>query len=415
MSEFGINSTGFRTKTFSEIRDSLKEKLILVKDPKTNENLQVDFDENDPFVLMVNAFCEELSTCWEILEKAYSQYNPQVAVGASLSSLVQLNGIVRKKGSPSTVVLTFAGDSGTLVPEGTIVTDEESSVLWQTTEDATIGSSKSVEVLAESQENGVFEADPGTINTVISSIAGVNSVVNRVASTPGSVDETDADLRVRRSFSTQTPARGIAECLYSAIMNIEGVKDCKIYCNRKAITDCRGIPPKSIAVVVDCEETEQLNLAIAKEIFNRAGIVTGFYGDTNVLFTDTIGVQTVVRFSRPTPVDIDVAVSVVPTENEVLPNDYAEKIKSAIINYAKNGVYGLGIETPSFDPYGFPIGENVVASKLYTPVNSVGGMKITSLRIARHGSALSTNDIEIGWNEIASFSASNIYVQESNA
>lgn len=408
--EYGINSTGFVPKTFQEIQDSLYRRLVQVSDPVTGEHLQADFDENDPFVQLVNAFADELAECWKVLNQAYAQFNPLVASGVSLSSLVQLNGIVRRRGTPSTTVLRLAGTNGTYVPEGTRFTDQdEGLVLWATVSGVTIADG-AAEVEAASTVNGAYAAEPGSINVIVDSVLGLDTVVNVTSAVPGTPDETDESLRRRRSHSTETPSRGIAESIQGAIENLEGVTYCKVFTNRTLEEDEYGIPAKSIAVVVQGGE----DAAIAETIFNRASIATGFYGSTSVTYVDSMNMSTTVSFSRPAAIDIDVDIEVSGIEGSEYPDNYEARIKDAIIAFARDGVKGLGVQSESsFDDFGFPPGEDVVASRLYTAVNSVQGIKVDSLKIARHGQALSTNDVAIAWNQVARFLPGNMEVRLS--
>ena len=108
MNEFGIDAEfGFKLKRLNDLRSSMKGLLEQVSDPDSGQNLQINLDEDDPFIQVVNIFIDELSSAWELVQVAYGQFNPKLASGPALSGLVQLNGIVRKQGTPSTVVLTF--------------------------------------------------------------------------------------------------------------------------------------------------------------------------------------------------------------------------------------------------------------------------------------------------------------------
>ena len=414
MAGFGITNTGFIPKKLSDILQSLKMNLQTVTDPDTGEHLQVDFESNDPFVQMLNSFAQELATCWDMLGLVYSQFNPLQATGASLSGLVQLNGLTRYAGTPSTVVLTFTGGDNALVPAGTRCTDENNNVIWTTVSNVYLaqGAGDLVpngSVTAKATVNGPVEAAVGTITKILDELPSVLSVINETAAIPGESNESDASLRLRRERSTMSYSRGMAESIHAAIMGLDGVAYCKIYANRTTSTDSQtGIPAKSIAVIVQGGD----DLEIAKQIFNRAGLCTGFYGNTSVTYQDTMGIGHVVRFSRPTAIPIDVRITIAQVEGGFLETDYADKIKANIVAFARNGIAGLGISTDKFDTFGFPVGEDVSVSRLYTPVNAVKGVKIVSLLIKKASSSASptTNDVTIAWNEVAEFSPSNITI-----
>ena len=122
--QYGLSEAGFKLKRLRAILDDVKQKMLLVEDPKTGEKLQIDFEENDPFIQFINLVCDQLATIWELLNAAYDQFDPLKATGPMLSALVQLNGITRKRGQSSTVMVRFYGERGFVVPIGTRVCDE---------------------------------------------------------------------------------------------------------------------------------------------------------------------------------------------------------------------------------------------------------------------------------------------------
>ena len=421
--EYGLTSAGFRIKRLRQILTEFQDSLNTVKDPDTGETLQVNFDEDDPFIQFVNLCCDELSAIWAVMNAAYDQFDPMKATGPMLSSLVQLNGITRKLGEPSIVIIRFTGSPGVYIPAGTRVTDADEKCIWKTQEEATVPSGGFVDVTCYSQENGAFNFNSGTINVLMDTISNITAVVNPSSSTAGSANESDIDLRRRRAKSTETPSQGLAQSIYGSIVALDGVDYCKIITNRTMETDSYGIPRKSVAIVVQVEDrdNEDLKLAIAKAIFLRAGLGEEFYapgveGDGSfqqVLIRDVFSQITPIRFIYPAEIPIYMEVIVSDLEDSSLPDDYETQIRTNIIAFAKNGVEGLGLSidsTSSFDDYGFPPGDDVVVSRLYTAINAVRGCKVNSLKIGLSEETLATDNIEIDWFQIASFLADNITV-----
>ena len=76
-------------------------------------------------------------------------------------------------------------------------------------------------------------------------------------------------------------------------------------------------------------------------------------------------------------------------------------IKQAIVDYANgNLVSGRG----------FSLADDVVYTRLYTPINSVQGHEITDLRIGTSPSPTGTSNIAISATEISNFLTGNIVV-----
>ena len=405
----GISETGFRIKSFDEIRNSVREKMRKIIDPKTGDSFNLDFDENDPLVNVIDILLEENAILWEMAYAVYGQFNPQNCTGASLSGLVMLNGIQRKKGSPSTVLLLFTGEPGTTIPAGFRVSDETLSKIWITSSEATIEQNGQVRVFAQSVENGVFAVEAGEICRMLDTLRGLKTVVNLSEARPGTKNESDIDLRIRRSKSTESPSMGLAESIYGSIANLDGVRFVRVYNNRKMEEDENGVPPKSVCVVVDGGKDQE----IARELFNRSSFCEDFYGNTVVRYTDSLNQSTDVCFMRPDPVPIYVDIIVSRIEGSAIPRDYRERIAENILAFAVTGPDALCVsDEKHFDDFGFPPGEDVVMSRLYLPVGAVPGIKIVDMKISKDGENFSQEDIKILWKEVAEFSASRITVTE---
>lgn len=422
---YGLTEAGFKLKRLRQILDEVQQSLSQVQDPDSGESLQVDFNEDDPFIQFINICCDQLSAIWEVLNAVCEQFDPTKASGPMLSSLVQLNGIMRKQGTPSELLVTFYGNPGVNIPKGTAVTDADEKVKWETSEAVTIAEEGEVDVLCYSEENGSFAAPIGTVNKLINSIQGVSSVINKINATLGTANESDIALRRRRQKSTETPSQGLAESIYGSISSLEGVIYCKVFTNRTLYVDEKGISPKSIAVVVQVEnkEDEELEKEIAHVIFMRSGLGEEYYNLQNidvpnycrreVSYVDMFKQITNIRFIYPKEREISIRIVISPLEDSKVLVNYDEQIKKNIVEFARYGVSGLGIETQSpstFDQYGFPPGEDIVVSRLYTAINAVKGVNVKSLVIGVDGGSLTDQDIPIDWYEVGTFKAENIQI-----
>ena len=77
------------------------------------------------------------------------------------------------------------------------------------------------------------------------------------------------------------------------------------------------------------------------------------------------------------------------------PADGIDLIKSEIINYAKEN---------------FSVGDDVIYSRLYTPINNIKGHQVNSLFIDTSASPAATSNITIAYDQIATFSSVNIII-----
>lgn len=442
--KYGLTEAGFRLKRLREIIDDIKAKMLFVDDPKTGQKLQLDFDENDPFIQFINLVADQLATIWELLNGAYDQFDPLKATGPMLSALVQLNGITRKRGNPSSIIVNFYGERGLMIPVGTRVTDSKQILIWkvigddndpQSVVDRTIntfdGSTNTYYAAIECKtvNNGAFQVEERDINTILDPIPGLNSVINLALATPGEPDETDIALRRRREKSTETPSQGMAESMCCALLGLENVLYCKIFTNRSMKVDKeKGIPAKSIAIVVQVSDNyksdESIKKKIATKIFLTSGLGEEFYNldDRDIPdkedvcqsdeIRDSFNQATIVKFIYPREIPIYVKAVVTDMEGSSKPDNFITQIKNNIIQFSKYGVQGLGIENQGtiFDSFGFPPSENIDLSRLYTPVNAVPGIKILSLQIGLERGVYSSQDIDIDWWQVGKFIPENIDV-----
>ena len=410
MADFGLDTQlGFVKKRFNDIQNELKVALGQIEDPVTGEFLQVDFNEDDPLINVANSFIDVMADTWEVLELVYQQFDPLSSTGPSLSGLVQLNGITRKGGTPSTVNIRLSGDEGTIVTKGSQFNSAAlPEVIWKTDEEYVIPAAGFIDGTASSVENGLYFAVLGTLDQIVTNIPGWQAVTNTSDSVVGTLDEDSDVLKVRRRSSTLSPAVAIVEAIYSNVLNIDGVTYSRIYVNKTLAVDSRGIPEKTVAAVVVGGGDEE----IAAELFKRIGIAVDTYGTTSIPITDPFGETHQINFIRPDNIDVNVVVDVTVTDQNLWSDTSEQEIKNSIIAYAASGVIGLDgdPEKVGFDPFGFPPGEEVAISRLYTPINSVAGHKVTQLRIGYVGQALGTSDLAIDWDEVSRFLDANITV-----
>jgi len=393
---YGINPEGFTLKRLADIRADMVTALSQVEDPITGEKLIIDLsDENDPLVQIIDALSDSLSVNWEQLQTAYNQFDPLKATGAALSGLVQINGILRKAGTYSTVGLTLTGAPGLVVAAGKQVSDMNDTNIWFLPSFTFDGGGSAV-VIASCSVKGPVSALAGTLVKIVTPTSGWTAVTNSADATPGTSEETDTALRTRQQYSTSTAGFRQIDSIVSGLLNLADVLFVTVLENNTLITDANGIPGKSIAaVVLGGDDT-----AIAEELFSKTPIGIRYLGTTDVVVTDSQGLEYQISFNRPVAVPITIDVTVTVIDTALWPVDGADLIKQAILSYAQ-----FGVATTGFAP-----GDDIIRTRLYTPVNTVQGHQVDALQISRDGGPVLNQNITIDWNEIASFDSSFITV-----
>ena len=228
-------------------------------------------------------------------------------------------------------------------------------------------------------EVGPVEQPVDTIDTISTPVLGWDSVSNPVEAAIGSFIETDSELRERFRNSKFDKSTNVIEALYSAILGIQGVQDLRIYENDTSVTDSNGVLGHSFLTIVD----GGLGSAIAQAIWDNKPIGILSQGNTTVTVLDTQGLPHDVNFSRPVPVTVYIEISL--TINSQFPPNGEGAIRDALIQYISD----------------LKIGDDVVYSRLYTPINSIPGHQVNSLNISTSPSPVGMSNLTIDFDELA--------------
>lgn len=379
-----VTATGFTRTRLDERLDDLvaRAKAIFGND--------IDVDPESLDGQLLGIFAESISNLDQLAEDVYQSFNPQSASGLALSRLVQLNGIRRTAGAYSTIVLEVTGTEGTIIPAGSLARNPATNTQFETIANATIPSGGIVSIDARATEYGALAALAGTVTKIDTPIFGWQSVTNPLAAIPGQLEETDEQLRIRRARSTATPGLAIVDAIYGGIANVPGVRSVAVYEN-DANTPAPGTgqAPHSIYAVVD----GGADAAIARVIFEKKTIGTTSLGAVVVPVNDVQGVPHQVRFARPAELPIYVTINL--HQRSGWPVDGAARIKAAIVAWATER---LGI------------GEELIYSHLYSPINSVPGSSVDALYIGTAPAPNGAANIAVDPDEIARFDAARITV-----
>ena len=410
---YGVTPEGYVLKTQAQINAEAEANLSEVKDPLTGQELQADFsDPSDVVTQVVAPPLEGVGIAWEQNQAAYNAYDPGKATGDSLSNLMLIHGTARNAATQSTVLLDLTGTALGFVNEGFQVTDVNREIIWTTTLDFSFDvSGDAVGVPASCDTFGAITAQAGSIDKIVASDPGgfVSTVTNPSDAVVGQDEENDESARQRMDIANEKPANGLPAAINANIFDVNGVTFVREYTNKTLITDGNGIVGKNFAVVVVGGDDN----AVAKAIFQSMTSGQDSSGNTAIDYVDNLGKVTTINFFRPENVLIDLEIDIALTGDEVFPTNGAELIKQAVVDYSTGGSAALGI-TDGFNTVGFPPGENVLLSRLYTPINSVPGHSITDVRV---GSSLPlpvvvpiASDFTIDFNQVAVFSIASIVV-----
>jgi len=311
--------------------------------------------DRDTFLGQFTAIMAEmLGDLSEASQAIYDAFDVGNATGIQLDNLALIVGVPRKQAGFSQATVTFSGDEGTIIPEGSVVEGggEHDVARWETTEQGTIPAGGSVDVVVRATETGEIVAAIGEIDKKITILSGLDSVTNAAAADPGEDRETDEALRARRQASLQISGAGSIAAIRANLLALDFVQAAIVVDNdRGSIETVQGIvmQPHSVAVIVhpDSLSTEQKE-TVAELIYDRLAI--GVYTNGTDVVATIIGGDTgekVVRYDFADEVSVDVDVVVV-LETGFALLDVAPDINALVADYflalsVGGSVYDLGV------------------------------------------------------------------------
>lgn len=373
-----IDTAGYHYPTYNDILAYIVQNAYDI----FGQDIYLGNDSQD--YQLMSIFARAVYDSYSAAALAYDSHSPATSVGTGLDAVVAINGIARKQATRSIATVTLTGNPGVTISNGMV--SDTNGVLWNLPATVVIGDNGTVNVQATCSQYGQIVALPETIINIMTPQLGWTSVTNTEAATPGNVAETDAQLRARQVVSTAQPSASMLEGLEGALSAVAEVTRRKVYENDTSATDANGIPGHSICCVVEGGENQE----VAETIFNRKPIGCGTFGTQSVPVTDSYGNTITVNFERPTYVDFDVQVNIKPLVGYDATNTPA-MITGGIASYLDS----------------LDIGDDLTVSMLWwAAMNTMNSFttptySITSVTVARHGEALSTDDVVLAFNEVA--------------
>lgn len=372
-----IDATGIRAPSYGEVLQYFKEQYRGIYGADT----YLEADSQDGQLLAVFALAIHEANTAAI--NVYNAFSPATAANAALSSNVKINGLARGVATRSSVDLRIVGQGGVTIVDG--VAADADRGRWLLPASVTIPPGGEITVTAQSQALGAVTAAAGSINQIGTPTLGWQSVSNPAAATPGAPVESDAALRVRQAVSVALPSRSVLEGTIGAVASVLGVLRHAAYENDTAAADAHGLPPHSIALVVDGGDAALIAQAIAAK--KTPG--TGTHGTTTVVVTDIYGIAHRIRFFRPTivPLAVDVQMRALAGYNTAT----GQAVQRAVADYI-NGVAIGGGASASVE------WADAISAANGVPGN--GTFKITGLTL-RGPAGSGVPDVSLAFNEAA--------------
>jgi uncharacterized phage protein gp47/JayE len=427
----GLTPEGFKAKRLPEVKTEIEARLVeAFGDP--------DLREESVYGQFVGIQSELSALLWSLAETVYASQYPDTATGVSLDNVAALTGIVRIPATPTQVNAVAIGQPNTFLPALRVVENRRTGDAYRSTINvhltptAAVLAGVSVSVV-EDEEYAVtindvdytFVADGDTAQQILTglsaalsgsgfdrdlqmnrldisrdtpfaielssnlafeeigsimpmrasvagakllpagdlteiqtAVSGWDRVSNPQPGITGTNRETDSQLRARRERSTRILGRQTLPAIQSRLEALPLVQDVAFVANSGEVTDAFGTPRQHVWAIVEGGNDDE----IADVLFNTVAAGIGYRGEELVIVeSDVTGKQYEVKFDRPTYIDPTIEIEYVRLSN--FPSDGEQRIIDALTGVT------------------FRIFEKLVASRLYTPVNTVQGVQIDLLEV----------------------------------
>ena len=351
----------------------------------------VNVDSETPQGQIIGLAALDFSQIDDVLIDTFNAGNIDTAVGVQIDLLMANIGLKRKAAINTQVDITVTGVPFAVIPAGSRAGDNINNVFLLDSQITLDGVGQGVGVMTAEIAGEIF-VEANTLVRIIDAVSGWETVNNPTDGITGQDIETDAAARRRYKQSLGVNALSMLKAIEAQLLAITNVDDARVFenfdDNSKLIKNVL-VQPHSIAASVLGGDIQE----IAETLAEVKGTGVGFTGTTVFNVVDFANNEvTEVSFFETTEIETEVDLEI--RTDSTFPADGVAQIKKNIVDYFNGQFTGS-----SGDNSGFGVAENVIFSRLFTPINAVSGFEVTLLLIGRLGDTLSPSDITIDLNE----------------
>ena len=391
------SATGLEVPSTEDIRADLGAAMQTAFQTNADEPL-LNIEPSSPMGQVLDLIVAEIEAKNSEIAFLANMINPNSARGKFLDALAALYGIDRKISEPTIVTATVRGLRGTFIPYGVIAQDSNGHQFRHAAAGGvTIGASGTADTPFEAIEHGALEVAAGSLNRIVTIIAGWDSITNSAAGAVGRDEESDAELRQRMAESYAINATGYVEAIQSNLAELDGVIDVAVLENPTSAPVTKfgvSVDPHSICVSIVGGDDE----AIAETIYRRKDAGCGTTGNYVVSYTDTAYKDAVYEYQiiRPATTSLKVKVEFFAT---AMTDEAIQTVQQTVVN----DILGLG----SNDRVG--LASVLYASRFYSVVQGVVTTPVKLISIAL-GSGSFGQSVEIPANQEPTTAAADVTI-----
>ena len=319
-------------------------------------------------------------------------------VEAALNALTNLSGVTVSGSFAAGFTVTFAGADGKqpqpLLLEDTNVLVIGATPVVITIAETTPGVAQGIaQVTAES--TGPVQASAFSLVVIDTPVGGLASVRNQKDADIGQNIETDTELKIRREEELQKAGAATVEAIRAEVSALDNVTAVVVFQNNTDIVDLEGRPPHSVEVVVQGGDDDEIALEIFETVAAGIETVSSSMTPTVIFVTDSQGFSQLIRFSRPTEVEIHLEVDLTVDAN-FFPANGVALAENNLVTFGNSLGIGRKVIT---------IPELLCALRgdPTLGLDSIPGITDVVIRIGTAPSPTLDNNIPIAADEIADF------------
>ena len=388
---------GVELPSTQEIREDLGEKIQQAFQTSPNDPL-LNIEPSSPMGQVLDLIVAEIDAKNAEISFLANMANPEIATGKYLDALAALYGLDRKISEPTVVNCVLTGLKGTVIPYGAIAQDTLGNQYRHSAANgAQIDDTGSVTTTFTAINHGPLEVAAGSVNRIVTTIAGWDSITNPTAGVIGRDEETDAELRNRMIESYAVNATGYVEAIEANLAALEGVLDVRVLENptNAEITQYGvSIEPHSILIaIVGGEDSD-----IARTIYQRKDAGCGTTGDYEVQFIDETYYNATYNYKivRPQNQSLKISVTFFGTSmNETEKNNVIQAIIQDALGQGANDRISLA--------------STVYASRFYQSIQSPTSAPIAQILVGLGTGALGSS-VQIPANVEPTISESDVSI-----
>lgn len=293
--------TGVSVPSTAEMREAIAQGIQDCFKEKPNDPL-LNVEPASPMGQVVDLLVAEKEAKNAEILQVVNMMNPNTASGKFLDAQAALYGVDRKISESTVITCRLTGLPDTYIPYGVIVQDDEGNQFRHAVAlGASIGDDGTVETVFAAVKHGPLIVAPESVNKIVTTIAGWDTVTNPLVGVTGRDEETNAEVRARIKNSYAINAHGVVETLEANLNELAGVLDCKVLENFNGSPEVHyglTVEAHSIAVCIVGGE----DAAIAETIYRRKDCGCGMTGKNEIVHIAADHFNAVYRYKivRPT-------------------------------------------------------------------------------------------------------------------